>query len=534
MALLDNLPAYISALSGRGELIAEIQRHFIEEMGCSPKLLVLRGGPGIGKTSLAIWLAQLHERRLWVRADGTDVRESFAALGCYLGLRAAGGLDYQVDQVRTAIESQPGMLLVFDGVEVPSVLRRCLPRQGAVKVLITTRGEIDLAPGWEVIVHHVPVLSEEVSLAYLMSKARIAQRVHSSNEEHQALLHICTKLGGLPIALEITRSILMRPHASAVELLGDMRRVGALTRISRRDGALEEMLRVAVGTLDDRLPCAVLEIAGWFWGEEVPLEWLAEAVEGYAPQLALRWGDDEAERASQMRSAIWALDDLGLVQYDNAQQPTFHALVRELGIAMSGSAGKATATAVLKRHQHQEPEAAALLRRLDALPHPPAESPDEALRDTRVFLSYSHDGEVHRDGVQGLADALLKSGFDVWVDFYQRPPEQGWSRWAREGIQRASYVIVVCTAPLVARFSADAAPLQDKRERGITWEAEIIELATYRRRLQPKQLIALFPQWSGCTVARAAPDFIRFSFHYPADHRRLIQHLRDAPERAPP
>lgn len=48
----------------------------------------------------------------------------------------------------------------------------------------------------------------------------------------------------------------------------------------------------------------------------------------------------------------------------------------------------------------------------------------------RVFISYSHDSEAHRDLVLGLADRLRAEGVESWIDQYVPSfPVQGWLRW---------------------------------------------------------------------------------------------------------
>jgi len=52
--------------------------------------------------------------------------------------------------------------------------------------------------------------------------------------------------------------------------------------------------------------------------------------------------------------------------------------------------------------------------------------PDDA---PRIFLSYSHDSDEHRERVLALADRLRADGIDAHLDQYELAPAQGWPNW---------------------------------------------------------------------------------------------------------
>ena len=94
----------------------------------------------------------------------------------------------------------------------------------------------------------------------------------------------------------------------------------------------------------------------------------------------------------------------------------------------------------------------------------------------RVFLSYSHDSERHKQQVLALADRLRGGGIDARVDQYEMAPPEGWPRWMERQIVRARFVLVVCTETYKRRFLA--------RERlgsgrGATWEGAVITQELY-------------------------------------------------------
>jgi len=72
-------------------------------------------------------------------------------------------------------------------------------------------------------------------------------------------------------------------------------------------------------------------------------------------------------------------------------------------------------------------------------------------KKSKVFISYSHDSDEHKDRVLALSDCLKTMGWlqyrPVW-DFAAR-----WmARWCNIQIEKADFVLVVCTGIYEARF----------------------------------------------------------------------------------
>jgi hypothetical protein len=76
----------------------------------------------------------------------------------------------------------------------------------------------------------------------------------------------------------------------------------------------------------------------------------------------------------------------------------------------------------------------------------------DAQRPPRVFLSYSHDSEPHRERVLQLANRLREEGVDARLDRYIESPAYGWIRWMEQQVQAADFVLVVCTPSYRRRF----------------------------------------------------------------------------------
>jgi len=52
--------------------------------------------------------------------------------------------------------------------------------------------------------------------------------------------------------------------------------------------------------------------------------------------------------------------------------------------------------------------------------------------NVKVFISYSHDSDQHKDRVLTLSDRLRADGIDCTIDQYETFPPEGWARWCNE------------------------------------------------------------------------------------------------------
>ena len=69
----------------------------------------------------------------------------------------------------------------------------------------------------------------------------------------------------------------------------------------------------------------------------------------------------------------------------------------------------------------------------------------------KVFISYSHDSEPHKDWVLGLATRLVANGVDVVLDQWDLPLGSDLPRFMELGLTEAHRVLAVCTAPYVKK-----------------------------------------------------------------------------------
>jgi hypothetical protein len=97
-------------------------------------------------------------------------------------------------------------------------------------------------------------------------------------------------------------------------------------------------------------------------------------------------------------------------------------------------------------------------------------------RPPRVFISYSHDSEPHKDKVLALANQLRSDGINVQIDRYLTVPEQGFPRWMEQQIRESDFVLIVCTPIYCRRFAGEEQP---HRGLGARWEGAIITQHLY-------------------------------------------------------
>ena len=98
----------------------------------------------------------------------------------------------------------------------------------------------------------------------------------------------------------------------------------------------------------------------------------------------------------------------------------------------------------------------------------------------RVFISYSHDSEAHREWVLALSERLREDGIETILDRYVNgTPAEGWPRWMLNGLDQADRVLLVCTPTYYRRFRGHEVP---GRGRGVDWEGAVITQEIYDAR----------------------------------------------------
>jgi SEFIR domain len=158
--------------------------------------------------------------------------------------------------------------------------------------------------------------------------------------------------------------------------------------------------------------------------------------------------------------------------------------------------------------------------------------PDRASSDTapRVFISYSHDSEMHRQRVLDLANRLREGGLDVRLDRYVESPPEGWPQWIRRQVSECDFVLLVCT-PAYGRHFERAEPGQ--KGNGATWQAMLAEQLLYEYGARNQALIPLL--FAGGRPQDVPLPFRAFTGYWlPADFEALYRRLTNQPEHAAP
>ncbi len=105
----------------------------------------------------------------------------------------------------------------------------------------------------------------------------------------------------------------------------------------------------------------------------------------------------------------------------------------------------------------------------------------------RVFISYSHDSDGHRERVLALSERLRRDGIPTDLDRYVNgSPPEGWPRWMMDRLEEADFVLLVCTPTYYLRFRGHAEPGQG---RGVDWEGAIVTQEIYNARSRTRRFI---------------------------------------------
>jgi hypothetical protein len=72
----------------------------------------------------------------------------------------------------------------------------------------------------------------------------------------------------------------------------------------------------------------------------------------------------------------------------------------------------------------------------------------------RVFFSYSHDSDTHKDWVLALATRLVANGVDVLLDQWDLTLGSDLPRFMESGLTTADRVVSICTEPYVEKANS--------------------------------------------------------------------------------
>jgi hypothetical protein len=139
-----------------------------------------------------------------------------------------------------------------------------------------------------------------------------------------------------------------------------------------------------------------------------------------------------------------------------------------------------------------------------------------------VFISYSHDSDIHRERVLGLSERLRDDGIETLLDQYVNgSPSGGWPRWMLDQLDAADSVLVVCTETYYRRFRGHEEPDKGK---GVDWEGALITQEIYDSRSKTLKFV---PVLFATEDEKFIPEPLRIGTHYTLISASSYQDLYD-------
>jgi predicted ATPase/class 3 adenylate cyclase len=256
----NNLPRQLSSLVGRDDEVARIS----ELLERAP-LVTLTGPGGVGKTRLAQQVAAAVLERypdgvfLVSLADLREADQVIPELGRVLGLRDAGPSSFD-ERLRRYLEHRR-MLLVLDNLEhlgdaAPQL--GDLLRTSSVSMLATSRSRLQVDGEQDVPVGPLAADSMTAPAVRLFAEraAAIDPDFKVTDDNVAAIMGICVRLDGLPLAIELAAAhVRMASPAEILERIGS-----SLAGLGQGRRDLPQRQRTLRATID------------WSYGLLVPAE----------------------------------------------------------------------------------------------------------------------------------------------------------------------------------------------------------------------------------------------------------------------
>lgn len=349
-------------LAGRERLLGVVRERFTAA-GPQPRVVVLHGLGGVGKTSVAVEYAHRFQHEyglIWQVAagDAATLTAEFAELASLLRVRELIDRSDPVAQVHAALAARPDQwLLVLDNVTAPESIRRSLPPAGRGHVLIST--QYAHWPATQAV--EVPVLEQAVASRFL--------QVSAQDTDTDTADALAAELGSLPLALEQAAAYIQATGGSLRRYLDLLRgqRVELLSRgrpwgydkhvVSTWGLAFQELGRT------DPQAITLLRLLACYAAEAIPIRLL---LSGY--ERVREWGDAHVQRSIEALAvsplagdeAVAALRRHSLIGPPLEGRASIHRLVQAITVDQLPSAQRghwrAAAAALLDAVLPEEPK----------------------------------------------------------------------------------------------------------------------------------------------------------------------------------
>jgi hypothetical protein len=323
-------------LAGREELLAELDARLTAD-GAGPRMAVLCGLGGAGKTSVAVEYAHRHLGEVGVcwqfpAEDPAVLAAGLAELAAQTGARDVADVRDPVASAHAVLAAYPAdWLLVFDNAPDEASIQRFIPPAGRGRVLVSSQSQH--WPGRLVL--DVPVLDTEVAAGFLVDR--------TADPDYRSAVALARELGGLPLALEQAAAYIQATGGSLAGYLTiyRARRPDLLAR--GKPAGYDKTIATTWGLafaqlgLDDPQAVGLLRLVACCAPEPVPLRLLLQP-SGNSFQCEFELGVEPIlrpllEDALAMGDAVAALRRFSLVTPSGDGLVLVHRLVQAVTLA---------------------------------------------------------------------------------------------------------------------------------------------------------------------------------------------------------
>jgi tetratricopeptide (TPR) repeat protein len=313
-----NLPTHSANFTGREDLLDRLRENLLANADAVPQALC--GGPGIGKTQLAVEYAYRFKDHYvmvwWVNAERTDlIDEQLARMAVAAGVAGADAATPQAAELlRAHLRRQSGWLIIFDNVQSTADIRDRLP-QGPGHVIITSRW-----PTWIGVARPIQVAvlsrSESVRLLALQVPAlTTAERGRLAEE-----------LGDLPLALVQAAGTMSETGMSVEEYISNLARMLDMHGPADHEQTVAATVRLSMAGLReaDEAAWQLLRVCAQLAPEPIPL-WLFTSACSVPELVGTALGEATASSVS-LRERIGRAGRLGLIRPHGTDAVIMHRL----------------------------------------------------------------------------------------------------------------------------------------------------------------------------------------------------------------